>query len=55
MIILSLSEISAKEQSTSYKIKQFTRGTEYFKERLGLSFKKVDGRSRFTYLLLVYP
>lgn len=35
-------EISAKEQSTSYKIKQFTKGTEYFKERLGLSFKKVD-------------
>ncbi|XP_058964527.2 kinetochore protein Spc25-like [Pocillopora verrucosa] len=35
-------EVSAKEQSTSYKIKQFTKGTEYFKERLGLSFKKVD-------------
>jgi len=35
-------EISAKEQSTSYKIKQFTKGTEYFKERLGLAFKKVD-------------
>lgn len=35
-------EISAKEQSTSHKIKQFTKGTEYFKERLGLAFKKVD-------------
>jgi len=38
-----LPEISAKEQSTSYKIKQFTKGTDYFKERLGLAFKKVDG------------
>jgi len=47
MFILFLSDISAKEQSTSYKIEQFTKGTEYFKERLGLSFKKVDGRFCF--------
>lgn len=35
-------EITAKEQGTLFKIKQFTKGTEYFKERLGLAFKKVD-------------
>ncbi|CAH3177544.1 unnamed protein product [Porites lobata] len=35
-------EITSKEQSSSFKIKQFTKGTEFFKERLGLAFKKVD-------------
>ena len=37
-------EITSKEQSSSFKIKQFTKGTEFFKERLGLVFKKVDGK-----------
>ncbi|XP_068734814.1 uncharacterized protein [Montipora capricornis] len=35
-------EILAKEQSTSNKMQQFNKGTEHFKERLGLAFKKVD-------------
>lgn len=35
-------DIATKEQSTSYKIQQCTKGTEYFEERLGLAFKKVD-------------
>ena len=37
-------EIASKEQRSSFKIKQFTKGTEFFKERLGLAFKKVDGK-----------
>ena len=37
-------EIASKEQSSSFMIKQFTKGTEFFKERLGLAFKKVDGK-----------
>ncbi|XP_067022260.1 kinetochore protein Spc25-like isoform X2 [Acropora muricata] len=35
-------DIATKEQSTSYKIQQCTKGTKYFEERLGLAFKKVD-------------
>ena len=28
----------------AHKIKQFTKGVEYFKDRLGLEFKKVSGK-----------
>lgn len=40
---IALLDIATKEQSTSYKIQQCTKGTKYFEERLGLAFKKVDG------------
>ena len=40
---IALLDITTKEQSTSYKIQQCTKGTKYFEERLGLAFKKVDG------------
>ena len=39
-------DISAEDERTSYKIRQFTKGTEYFKDRLGLTFKKVDGMDK---------
>ena len=36
-------ELTAKEQ-TADKNKQYTKGTEYFRDRLGLEFKKIDGK-----------
>lgn len=43
-VVFFFLEITSKEQSSSFKIKQFTKGTAFFKERLGLAFKKVDGK-----------
>ncbi|XP_031568128.1 kinetochore protein Spc25-like [Actinia tenebrosa] len=35
-------EISAIEDATNFKLKQFIKGTEYFEDRLALTFKKID-------------
>ncbi|KAK3749911.1 hypothetical protein QZH41_017367 [Actinostola sp. cb2023] len=35
-------DIQAKEEATNYKLQQFVKGTQFFENRLGLSFKKID-------------